>query len=136
MISEKQRRPVKLNHVRVLVVEDHTDAAELMRSAISRLGCEARVCQTGAEALEAASDYQPHVALLDLNLPDIDGCQVGRSLRQQPGLDKMALVAISCQAGKDDWRRSNDAGFDLHVLHPVRPDVLHSVLARVEQSAW
>jgi CheY-like chemotaxis protein len=136
MISEKQRRPVKLNHVRVLVVEDHTDAAELMRSAVSRLGCEARVCQTGAEALEAASDYQPHVALLDLNLPDIDGCQVGRSLRQQPGLDKMALVAISCQAGKDDWRRSNDAGFDLHVLHPVRPDVLHSVLARVEQSAW
>jgi CheY-like chemotaxis protein len=136
MISEKQRRPVKLNHVRVLVVEDHTDAAELMRSAVSRLGCEARVCQTGAEALEAASDYQPHVALLDLNLPDIDGCQVGRSLRQQPGLDKMALVAISCQAGNDDWRRSNDAGFDLHVLHPVRPDVLHSVLARVEQSAW
>jgi CheY-like chemotaxis protein len=136
MISEKQRRPVKLNHVRVLVVEDHTDAAELMRSAVSRLGCEARVCQTGADALEAASDYQPHVALLDLNLPDIDGCQVGRSLRQQPGLDKMALVAISCQAGKDDWRRSNDAGFDLHVLHPVRPDVLHSVLARVEQSAW
>jgi CheY-like chemotaxis protein len=136
MISEKQRRPVKLNHVRVLVVEDHTDAAELMRSAVSRLGCEARVCQAGTEALEAASDYQPHVALLDLNLPDIDGCQVGRSLRQQPGLDKMALVAISCQAGKDDWRRSNDAGFDLHVLHPVRPDVLHSVLARVEQSAW
>lgn len=136
MICETQRRPMPLNHVRVLVVEDHTDAAELMLSAVSRLGCDARVCQTGAQALEAASDYQPHVALLDLNLPDIDGYEVGRCLRRQPGLDKMALVAVSGYAGEEDRRRSNDAGFDLHVLRPVRPDVLQSVLTRVEQSAW
>lgn len=135
MTSEKER-PRSLHHVRVLVVEDHRDSAELLRHTLNRWGCEARVCQTGAAALDEATRYQPHVALLDLNLPDIDGCEVGRCLRQKPGLDGMALVAITGIAKAEERRRSNDAGFDLHLLKPVRPDVLRSLLARVEQWAW
>lgn len=135
MTSEKQR-PRSLPHVRVLVVEDHEDSAELLRHTLHRWGCDARVCQTGAEALDEATNYQPHVAVLDLNLPDIDGCEVGRCLRQKPGLDNMALVAITRFVEEGDRRRSSDAGFDLHLLKPVRPDVLHSLLARVEQCAW
>ncbi|HQU41783.1 MAG TPA: response regulator, partial [Pirellulales bacterium] len=103
---------------------------------LHRWGCDARVCQTGAEALDEATDYRPHVALLDLHLPDIDGCEVGRCLRQKPGLDNVALVALSGFAEAEDRRRSSDAGFDLHLLKPVRPDVLHSLLSRVEQCAW
>jgi CheY-like chemotaxis protein len=125
-----------LKHVRVLVVEDHADSADLLRHTLKRWGCDARICHSGAEALDQAATYQPHVALLDLNLPDIDGCEVGRSLRQQPGLDRMALVAITGVAEEEVRRRSSDAGFDLHLLKPFRPDVLHSLLARVEQSAW
>ena len=138
MISQLERpKPLKpLNHVRVLVVEDQQDCAELLRHTLSRWGCDARVCQTGATALDEASTYRPHVALLDLNLPDIDGCEVGRSLRQQPGLNLVALVAITGYGTEEDRQRSSDAGFDLHLQKPFRPDVLHSLLSRVEQSAW
>ncbi|HVA50359.1 MAG TPA: response regulator [Pirellulales bacterium] len=135
MTSENQR-PKSLNHVRVLVVEDHQDSAEMLRHTLHRWGCDARVCQTGAEALDEAAEYRPHVALLDLHLPDIDGCEVGRCLRQKLGFDNVALVAISGFAEAEDRRRSSDAGFDLHLLKPVRPDVLHSLLSRVEQFAW
>ena len=133
-MTRQKERP--LTHVRVLVVEDQQDSADLLRHTLHRWGCDTRVCQTGAEALDEASTYRPHVALLDLNLPDSDGCEVGRCLRQQSGFDHMALVAISGRAEEDDRRRSNDAGFDLHLLKPVRPDVLHSILKRVEQWAW
>jgi len=135
-MSSLYQRPKPLKHVRVLVVEDHQDSADLLRHTLSRWGCDARVCHSGAEALDEAARYQPHVTLLDLNLPDIDGCEVGRTLRQQPGLDNMALVAITTLVEEDVRRRSSDAGFDLHLLKPFRPDVLHSLLARVEQSAW
>ncbi|MGH7136793.1 MAG: response regulator [Pirellulales bacterium] len=138
MISQLELpKPLKpLNHVRVLVVEDHQDSAEFLRHTLSRWGCDARVCQTGAAALDEASTYRPHVALLDLDLPDIDGCEVGRTLRQQPGLDLLALVAITGYGAEEDRQRSSDAGFDLHLQKPFRPDVLHSLLSRVEQSAW
>lgn len=138
MIAQLKRPTTEkpLNHVRVLVVEDQPDCADLLRHTLSRWGCDARICQTGAEALDEASTYLPHVALVDLNLPDADGCDVGRCLRQQPGLDSMALVAITGYGAEEDRRRSSDAGFDLHLLKPFRPDVLHSLLSRLEQSAW
>lgn len=135
-MTHDQSPPRPLSHVRVLVVEDHQDSADLLRHTLNRWGCDARICHSGAEALDQAASYQPHVALLDLSLPDIDGCEVGRTLRLQPGLDNMALVAITGRCEEEDRRRSNDAGFDLHLLKPCRPDVLHSLLARVEQSAW
>lgn len=139
MLLERQaheRHALPLRHVRVLVVGDQQASAEHVRRALLRWGCDARVCHTGAQALETASEYHPHVALLELDLPDLDGCEVGRSLRQQAGLDVLALVAVSGSGHDDGRRRASDAGFDLHVLDPVRPDVLHSVLARAEQSAW
>lgn len=135
MIAEKER-PRLLNHVRVLVVEDQQDSAETLRHTLHRWGCDARVCQTGAAALDEASTYRPHVALLELNLPDIDGCEVGRCLREQAGADSMALVALTGPDEEQDRRRSNDAGFDLLLLKHFRPDVLHSLLKRVEQCAW
>lgn len=133
---QAHERPLSLRHVRVLVVEDQPFSAELIRRALIRWGCDARVCQTGAEALETASEYHPHVALLEVDLPDVDGCEVGRCLREQPGHGEMALVAVTGSGRDETRRRTNDAGFDLHLLKPVRPDVLHSVLARAEQSAW
>lgn len=136
-VTYQRTKPVKpLNHVRVLVVEDQPDSAELLRHTLNRWGCDALVCQTGAEALNEAAHYRPHVALLNLNLSDIDGCEVGRCLRQKLGLNGVALVAIGRSAKADDHRRASDAGFDLHLRKPVRRDVLHSVLARVEQWAW
>lgn len=131
-----EKQPLPLRHVRVLVVEDQPASADAIRRALARWGCDARVCQTGAEALETASEYHPHVAVLELDLPDVDGCEVGRYLKEQSGLDDLALVAMTGSGRDDSRRRTSDAGFDLHLLKPVRPDVLHSLLARVEQSAW
>jgi len=139
MTFERQTQatqPLPLRHVRVLVVGDEQASAEPIRRALARWGCDARVCQTGAEALETASEYHPHVALLELDLPDVDGCEIGRCLKEQSGLGEMALVAVTGSDRDDTRRRTSDAGFYLHLLKPIRPDVLHSVLARADQSAW
>ncbi len=136
MPIERQTHQMSLRHVRVLLVGDQQASGELIRRALARWGCDARVCQTGAEAIETASEYQPHVALLELDLPDVDGCEVGRCLKEQSGVHEMALVGVTGSGRDDTRRRSSDAGFSLHVLKPIRPDVLHSVLARAEQSAW
>jgi two-component system CheB/CheR fusion protein len=82
----------------------------------------------GLEALEAARDYRPEVAFLDIGMPGLDGYEVARRLRQEPGLEKVALVALTGWGQEQDRRRSREAGFDRHFIKPVEPGVLHQFL--------
>jgi two-component system CheB/CheR fusion protein len=85
----------------------------------------------GPAALEAVPAFQPEVVLLDIGLPGMDGYEVARALRQQPALDKLLVVAMTGWGQAEDRRRSHEAGFDLHLVKPVEPEVLREVLERV-----
>ncbi len=102
---------------RVLIVDDNADAAELLATAFELAGHEVRVAYDGAQALAAAADFDPEVAVLDLGLPVLDGYELGRRLRaSHPSL---SMIALSGYARDADRARTEEAGFDRHFAKPV-----------------
>jgi two-component system CheB/CheR fusion protein len=98
-------------------------------------GQDVRVAYEGPAALELAREFRPEVVLLDLGMPGLDGYEVARRLRQQPGLEGILLVAVTGWGQEEDRRRSREAGFDLHWVKPVEPAALRELLAHPKLGA-
>jgi PAS domain S-box-containing protein len=109
---------------RILLVEDSRDVADSLALLLGVKGHEVRVARDGLEALDAARAFRPDAVLLDIGLPKLDGLQVARRLRQEPGLEGVLLVTLSGYGTQDDHRRSQEAGCDAHLVKPVDPEVL------------
>jgi CheY-like chemotaxis protein len=115
--------------IRVLVVEDNADAAESLRQLLYHCGYEVAVAYTGQEGLRAAQRLRPDVVLCDIGLPDSNGFVVAAALRKDPGTCGARLIAVTAYGQDEDRRRAREAGFDLHLVKPVDPEVLLSRLA-------
>jgi CheY-like chemotaxis protein len=120
--------------VRVLVVDDNLDAAAGLAMVVRLAGCTPQVAYDGPTALTLASSFQPHLALLDLGLPGMDGHAVGRELRKRPETEGTILIAVTGWGHEDDRRKSQEAGFARHLVKPVDPAVLQRVLAELRPS--
>jgi CheY-like chemotaxis protein len=122
----------KLTPLSVLVVEDHEDGAISLEMLLHLFGCRVTIARTGNAALEAAAADPPDVVLLDLLLPDLDGWEVARRLREQFAVEdkRPLLVAVTGCGEERDYSRSADVGIDLHLLKPVESGVLIGVLRR------
>jgi PAS domain S-box-containing protein len=114
---------------RVLVVDDARDSADTLARILRMLGHEVRAVYDGPEAVAAAREFRPETVLLDLSLPAMDGFEVARRLRAEPGLDGLRLVALTGYGGEADRARTRDAGFDAHLTKPVELDALRALLA-------
>jgi PAS domain S-box-containing protein len=115
---------------RVLVVEDNRDGLETLLALLDMLGYEVAGAADGREAIERAREFQPHVVLLDLGLPVMDGLQVARALRQDETLSDVYIAALTGWGAESDRRRTAEAGFDAHLTKPVELASLEEVLAR------
>ena len=113
---------------RVLVVDDNVDSARGTALILSRNGHDVRVAYDGPGAVAAAQEYLPEFVLLDIGLPGMDGYEVARHLRQDANLAGLTLVAVSGYGQESDRRRSQEAGFDQHLVKPVDPGVLLTLL--------
>jgi CheY-like chemotaxis protein len=111
------------------VVDDNVDAAESLAVLLRLDGHEVRVACDGPTALTAVQAERPDVVILDLGMPGMDGFEVARRLRGQPGSDGLLLVALTGWAQADDRRRCYEAGFDGHMPKPVEPDALRQFFA-------
>jgi CheY-like chemotaxis protein len=110
---------------RVLVVEDDEDSALLLAETLGDHGYAVEVAHDGESALAKAAEFKPHVAVLDVGLPDMDGYQLAvrmRKLEQLP--DGLRLIALTGYGGDEERRRSREAGFDIHLVKPILPDTL------------
>jgi CheY-like chemotaxis protein len=116
--------------LRVLLVEDDELVALSLAALLRQKGHRVDVAATGAAALAAASVCRPHVALVDLGLPDMTGFEVAGRLRQAPGQQDVLLVALTGWSDDESRRRGEEAGFACHLIKPVDFDGLHSVLRR------
>jgi CheY-like chemotaxis protein len=121
--------------LRVLVVDDNVDAADALAAVARLAGHAAQVAYDGPTALALASQFKPHLVLLDLGLPGMDGHAVGRALRQRPETQDTVLVAVTGWGHEEDRRKSQEAGFARHLVKPVDPAVLQTVLAELRPSA-
>ena len=117
--------------LRVLVVDDNVDAAQSLAMLLKDSGHQVRMAHTGPTALEAALDYRPNVVLLDIGLPKMDGYEVAKRIRQQPFLQNVVLVAMTGYGQDTDRQRSQEVGFNAHLLKPADFGKVQQILATV-----
>lgn len=103
----------------ILVVDDNLDAAEALSMMLELQGYTVNVAHSAAEALAVAQRVRPHIALLDIGLPDVSGDELGRRLRQEPWGNAIALAAVTGWGRQEDRLRTTQAGFDAHFTKPV-----------------
>jgi signal transduction histidine kinase len=113
---------------RVLVVDDNVDAADLVVATLSALGHEAVAAHDGPSALGLASRLRPHIAILDIGLPVMDGYELARRIRALPELHATRLIALTGYGTDSDRARSLEAGFDEHIVKPLARERLEAVL--------
>jgi CheY-like chemotaxis protein len=107
----------RLDGLRVLVVEDNEDLREMMCALLASSGCVVGSAAGGRAAIALAGSMLPQAAFVDIDLPDMSGHEVARTLALQGGI---RLVAVTGYGQPDDVRRALDAGFDRHLKKPVR----------------
>jgi CheY-like chemotaxis protein len=116
---------------RILVVDDNVDAAEGLSMLLQLQDQEVCVAHDGDAALQMAGAMQPEIVFLDLNLPKMDGLEVARRLRTGAPIRPLLLIATTGFGREEDRRRTAEAGFDHHLVKPIDPQVLRSLLASV-----
>ena len=122
---------ISTSALRVLVVEDNPDAANSLKLLLSRWGHEVRVTYDGPSALEVARLFWPHVVVLDIGLPGMDGWQIASLMREQPCTKAAVLLAVTAYGQETDVQRSLTAGLHDHMVKPVDPRELKGVLDRL-----
>jgi PAS domain S-box-containing protein len=119
--------------LRVLVVDDNKDSAQSLGMLLEATGHDVQLAYDGPTALQATLDYRPNVVLLDIGLPDLDGYEVARRIREQPPLKTIVLVAMTGYGSASDRRRSEEAGFNHHLVKPADFLRVKEILASVSE---
>jgi PAS domain S-box-containing protein len=120
--------------LRVLIVDDNEDAATALELLLEGAGHSVRVAHTGPAGLAAALEFLPDVILLDIGLPELDGFEVAKRMRQQAALHNVVLVAMTGYGREKERQRSQEAGFDYHLVKPADFGTLERILAGVSES--
>ena len=127
------RRPaLTARPLRILVVDDNPDSAELLASLFTAVGHEVVMAHDGPGALTALRGFTPDVAVLDIGLPVMDGYELATRIRERLGSAAPAFVGMTGYGQPQDLARSRAAGFKLHFVKPADPE---AVLDAVEQLA-
>jgi CheY-like chemotaxis protein len=125
---ERPRRPPRAAvQKRILVVDDNVDAATSLAELLRAMGHEVDVAHDGRSALAQVSRTRPHIALLDIAMPDMSGYDLARQLRARLGA-AVRIVALTGFGLAEDRARAREAGFDQHIVKPADPEFLKSLL--------
>jgi CheY-like chemotaxis protein len=114
--------------LRVLIVEDDLDSAELEAFILREEGHDVRVAHDCDEALEAGVQFVPEVVLMDIGLPGINGYDVARRLREHVALAHVPIIAITGYGQLSDLERTRAAGFGAHLLKPIEFEQLQRIV--------
>jgi CheY-like chemotaxis protein/anti-sigma regulatory factor (Ser/Thr protein kinase) len=112
------------DRIRILVVDDNVDAANMLSELLKQAGYQTRVAYDGRTAIEMAEILEPTVVLLDIGLPYLSGHEVAAHLRSLPWGRNARLIALTGWGQEDDKRRSLKSGFNEHLTKPVDPELL------------
>ena len=120
---------------RILVVEDNRDARETLTMLLRAGGHEVHAAESGAQGLEMAASLAPALTLVDIGLPDIDGYELARRLRQDPATRGLRLAALTGYGTAEDRRLALDAGFDQHLTKPAELAAIEALLRSLPAAA-
>src|SRR5687767_2568170 len=116
--------------LRALLVDDNEDTVDSLAMLLELEGFQVRTASSAAAALEVAVTFQPHVAVIDIGLPEMDGLALCGCLRDR--LPGCRMVAFSGYAQSNDFQNSESAGFDAHVAKPASP--IPAIMALLAES--
>ena len=126
---EESIRPAQA--VRILVVDDNADIVDSLGMLLELQGYAVAKARDGLEAVAAAGRFGPHLVLLDIGMPRLDGYGACRRIREQPWGKQMRIVALTGWGQDDTRRKCDEAGFDRHLVKPVEPAALRRLLAEL-----
>ncbi len=113
---------------KILVVDDNRDSANTLALLMKLSGSQTATAYDGLEAVEVSQSFQPDVILLDLGLPNMNGFDACRAIRQRDGFDHVKIIALTGWGQEEDRRKTKEAGFDGHLVKPVELDALKQLL--------
>ncbi len=116
---ETDRRAVKGEVHRVLVVDDHPDTTEVLSVLFRTMGYETQRALRGRDAMKSAREFDPELIVLDIGLPDISGYEVVNALRADPRSRDRYIVAVTGYSRPQDRARAKQAGFDDYFVKPI-----------------
>ena len=122
---------ITLKDIRVLIVEDDPDAAEMLRHALRGVGAQTRNAFSVAEAIGTLGEWVPNVVLSDITMPDEDGYALIKQIRGMQTLElaNVPAIALTAMARSEDGDRAISSGFHLHIPKPVDIDELTKAIA-------
>jgi two-component system CheB/CheR fusion protein len=122
--------------LRVLVVDDNHAAADMLGTLFRLKGMPAQLAHDGEQAVRVAEEFLPDVVLLDLGLPKLNGYDACRRMREQPGGQKIIIIALTGWGRDEDRQRTSEAGFDYHLVKPVRPLALLNLISELAEKKF
>jgi signal transduction histidine kinase/DNA-binding response OmpR family regulator len=129
--APKAARPVQAASRKVLVVDDLAASADTLKVLLELEGFVVRIANDGATALTVAQEFSPDVLILDIGLPGMDGFEVARQLRSRPESKNAVMIALTGYGEAESRLRSQQAGFDHHVVKPADIDFLLSIVSQL-----
>lgn len=131
-VSEEDCPPGLLSDLRVLAVDDQQDTRDLIVLALTRYGADVKVTDSALAALKMVTDWQPHVIVSDIGLPEMDGYDFMRALRKLEGDGKrIPAIALTGYAGAVDESKALNAGYELHFSKPINLSELATAIAKL-----
>jgi PAS domain S-box-containing protein len=119
------------NRRKVLVVDDNVDAAMSLAMMLKLMGNETKTAHDGLEALDVAATYRPELILLDIGMPRLNGHETAKRIREQPWGKGVVLVALTGWGQEEDRIKSEQAGFNAHMVKPVELSALEKLLTNL-----
>ena len=135
LVRQKPQQPetdnsfANIQKRRILAVDDNRDTADSLGLMLQMMGHEVRTAYGGLAAVQVAATFRPEVILLDIGMPELNGYEVARQIRQQLWGKEVTVIALTGWGQEEDKRRALEAGFDYHLTKPVEGDAVQKLLA-------
>jgi CheY-like chemotaxis protein len=133
-MTQLEQSPAPIARKRILVVDDNDLNLKLMTYLLATQDCDVYTASDAQGARELLPTVRPHLMLLDLQLPDMDGLQLARLLRADPSTAGLTLVAVTAYAMNGDEERARVAGIDEYVTKPIAKDEFRRIIAKLLQA--
>ncbi len=121
--------PLRAADTRIVIVEDNVDSRTMLEAILRLDGYQVAVAEEGQQGLELILHQRPDIALIDIGLPGLDGYQIARRIRDEARGHEMRLIALTGYGQAEDRKAVKEAGFDAHLVKPLKPEELAHILA-------